>query len=208
MALVLAAGGSTRMGRPKMLLRLPGGTVLATVVTRLLQAQVDRVVVVLGDQAAEVAAGAGLPEDPRVEVVRNEDWRAGLSSSLKRGLAACPAAEAVIVALGDQPSVRPQTVDRLVRAWRAGAPLAFVVQGDRPGHPVLFDRVLRPELLALSGDVGARALVRRHFEQAFRLEEPILPDLDTEANYRACLEELGRLERDRPAPGAVPEERG
>src|SRR5207247_344462 len=106
--LVLAAGGSRRMGRPKMLLPLPGGrTVLATVVSRLLAAPVDRIVVVLGHEAAATRAGAVLPVDPRVTVLDNPDWPLGLSSSLKQGLLACPEADALVVALGDQPAVDP-----------------------------------------------------------------------------------------------------
>ena len=194
-ALVLAAGGSRRMGRPKMLLPLPGGTVLATVVSRLLAAPVDRIVVIVGHEAAAVRAGAGLPDDARVMVLDNPDWPLGLSSSLRRGLLACPEADALVVALGDQPGVDAEVVRRLVEAWRQGARLAVPVQGrsgdgsaSRAGHPVLFDRSLRGELLALTGDVGAREVLHRHWDEAARIDAPGLPDLDTEEHYRAFLE--------------------
>jgi molybdenum cofactor cytidylyltransferase len=194
-ALVLAAGGSRRMGRPKMLLPLPGGTVLATVVSRLLAAPVDRIVVIVGHEAAAVRAGAGLPDDARVMVLDNPDWNEGLSSSLRRGLLACPEADALVVALGDQPGVDAEVVRRLVEAWRQGARLAVPVQGrsgdgsaSRAGHPVLFDRSLRGELLALTGDVGAREVLHRHWDEAARIDAPGLPDLDTEEDYRAFLE--------------------
>jgi len=194
-ALVLAAGGSRRMGRPKMLLPLPGGTVLATVVSRLLAAPVDRIVVIVGHEAAAVRAGAGLPDDARVMVLDNPDWNEGLSSSLRRGLLACPEADALVAALGDQPGVDAEVVRRLVEAWRQGARLAVPVQGrsgdgsaSRAGHPVLFDRSLRGELLALTGDVGAREVLHRHGDEAARIDAPGLPDLDTEEDYRAFLE--------------------
>lgn len=194
-ALVLAAGGSRRMGRPKMLLPLPGGTVLATVVSRLLAAPVDRIVVIVGHEAAAVRAGAGLPDDARVMVLDNPDWNEGLSSSLRRGLLACPEADALVVALGDQPGVDAEVLRRLVEAWRQGARLAVPVQGrsgdgsaSRAGHPVLFDRSLRGELLALTGDVGAREVLHRHWDEAARIDAPGLPDLDTEEDYRAFLE--------------------
>ena len=194
-ALVLAAGGSRRMGRPKMLLPLPGGTVLATVVSRLLAAPVDRIVVIVGHEAAAVRAGAGLPDDARVMVLDNPDWNEGLSSSLRRGLLACPEADALVVALGDQPGVDAEVVRRLVEAWRQGARLAVPVQGrsgdgsaSRAGHPVLFDRSLRGELLALTGDVGAREVLHRHWDEAARIDAPGLPDLDTEEDYGAFLE--------------------
>ncbi len=194
-ALVLAAGGSRRMGRPKMLLPLPGGTVLTTVVSRLLAAPVDRIVVIVGHEAAAVRAGAGLPDDARVMVLDNPDWNEGLSSSLRRGLLACPEADALVVALGDQPGVDAEVVRRLVEAWRQGARLAVPVQGrsgdgsaSRAGHPVLFDRSLRGELLALRSDVGAREVLHRHWDEAARIDAPGLPDLDTEEDYRAFLE--------------------
>ena len=194
--LVLAAGGSRRMGRPKMLLPLPGGrTVLATVVSRLLAAPVDRIVVVLGHEAAATRAGAGLPDDARVMVLDNPDWPLGLSSSLKRGLLACPEADALVVALGDQPAVDPDVVRRLVEAWRKGARLAVPVRGEpgdpapsHAGHPVLFDRSFRDELLALTGDVGARDVLRAHWDEAARIDASSLPDLDTEEDYRAFLD--------------------
>lgn len=187
-AVVLAAGGSARMGRPKMLLPLPGGTVLATAVARLLEAPLDRVVVVLGHEAAEVRKGAGLPGDPRVLVVENPAWRGGMATSLQKGLLACPEASAVLVALGDQPGVEPAVVRRLVEAWRGGSRLAVPVAGGRAGHPVLFDRSFRDELLALAGDVGARAVLLRHWDQAATVEATNPPDLDTEDDYRAFLE--------------------
>ena len=70
-------------------------------------------------------------------------------------------------------------------AYRPGALLVVPVQGSQPAHPVLFSRVLYGELGALAGDVGAREVVRRHWDEAIRLELPPLPDLDTPEDYRA-----------------------
>jgi molybdenum cofactor cytidylyltransferase len=184
-AIVLAAGASTRMGRPKQLLPLPGGTVLSTVVARLLEAPVDRVTVVLGCQAEAIRQGAGLPDDPRVEVVENTAWAEGMASSLRRGLRAFPDAEAVIVALGDQPGLDPDVVRRLIEELRSGAVLAVPVADGQKGHPVLFSRELFPEILALSGDVGAREVVRRHWSRAARVPATSLADLDTVQEYEA-----------------------
>ncbi len=183
-AIVLAAGASTRMGRPKQLLPLPGGTVLSTVVSRLLEGPVERVVVVLGHDADAIRRGAGLPPDPRVAVIENDDWQEGMASSLRCGLQACADAEAVLVALGDQPGLEPDVAKRLVDGFRRGAPLAVPVQGDRRGHPVLFSRSLFPSLLGLTGDVGAKEVVARHWSEAARIDASPLPDLDTEEDYR------------------------
>jgi molybdenum cofactor cytidylyltransferase len=188
--IVLAAGGSRRMGRPKMLLPLGSGTVLGAAVAPLLDAGLAPVVVVVGSDADEVRGGAGLPDDTRLRVVRNERWAEGMASSLRCGLRECPGAGAVLVALGDQVGVTPERVRRLVDAWRCGAPLAVPVHGDRASHPVVFSRALFPELLQLTGDVGARDVVTRHWGEASRLESLPLRDLDTEEDYAAMLRDL------------------
>jgi molybdenum cofactor cytidylyltransferase len=182
--IVLAAGGSTRMGRPKMLLAAPGGTLLTAAVAPLLEAGLDRVVVVLGDRAEEVRRGARLPADPRLVLVVCPGWAAGMASSLKRGLEACTDADAVVVALGDQPGVTAERVRRVTAAFGPGRDLVVPVHREIPAHPVLFGRSLFSELAALSGDVGARAVVRRHEGEAVRIEVEALPDIDTEEDYR------------------------
>lgn len=186
--LVLAAGASTRMGRPKMLLPLGGGTVLSAVVAPLLVAGLERVVVVLGHAAVEVRLGARLPEDQRLRIVVNDAWSEGMASSLRRGLAECGDAAAVLVALGDQPGIDPGLVRRIVAAGRSGPPLVVPVHGDRAGHPVLFGRALWDELRALAGDVGAREVVGRHWSEAVLVEGPPPRDVDTEEDYRALAE--------------------
>jgi len=185
-AVVLAAGASRRMGRAKMLLPLPGGkSVLAASVEPLLEVGLERVVVVLGGEAERVRREAGLPEDPRVCLVVNERWREGMSTSLRRGLDAASDAEALLVVLGDQPGITAERVRRVVAAYRPGALLVVPIQGTQPAHPVLFSRKLYGELEALAGDVGAREVVRRHWDEAVRLELPPLADIDTPEDYRA-----------------------
>jgi molybdenum cofactor cytidylyltransferase len=191
-AVVLAGGASTRMGRPKQLLPFAGGTVLSTVVSRLLDSPVDRVVVVLGHDADTLRQSAGLGTDPRVAVVVNADWAEGMASSLRCGIAACADAEAAIVALGDQPGIDRPLVARLVDAFRAGAPLAVPVQGEERGHPVLFARALFSELLAVRGDLGAREVVARHWAAAAKVPGKHLADIDTPSDYEACVAEEDR----------------
>jgi len=181
---VLAAGGSTRMGRPKMLLPVRGGTLLSAVVVPLLEAGLDRVVVVLGDRAEEVGRGARLPADPRLVLTVCADWRAGMALSLKRGLESCSDADAIVVALGDQPGVTSERVRMITSAFGPGRDLVVPFHRGVPAHPVLFGRFLFPELEALSGDVGAREVIRRHEGEAVRLEVEALPDVDTEDDYR------------------------
>ena len=182
--IVLAAGGSTRMGRPKMLLPAGGGTLLSAAVAPLLEAGLERVVVVLGDRAEEVRRGARLPADPRLVLVVCAEWAAGMASSLKRGLEACADADAVVVALGDQPGVTAERVRMVTAAFAPGRDLVVPVHRGIPAHPVLFGRSLFPELETLSGDVGAREVIRRHEREAVRIEVEALPDIDTEEDYR------------------------
>ncbi len=196
---VLAAGASRRLGRNKLLLPLRGGSLLSAAVSRLLAAPLDRVVVVLGHEAEQVRLRAGLPDDPRLVFVVNPDWSEGMASSLRCGVTACADAEAVVIALGDQPDADPEMVARLVAAFRAGAPLAFPVhpeasapRGTRSGHPVLFGRELFRELAKLRGDQGARELVALHFETAAKVLAAPLRDVDTEDDYRALLDREGR----------------
>ena len=193
-AIVLAAGASRRLGRNKLLLPFRGGTVLSATVARVLEAPVEQVVVVVGHEADAVRKRAGLPEDARLSIVDNPEWASGMASSLRTGVVACAEAEAVIVALGDQPGVDPAVIARLVDACRAGAALAVPIHedaaargGERVGHPVLFGRALFAELGALTGDTGAREVVKRHWAKAIRVLGVPVPDVDTEADYAALL---------------------
>lgn len=178
--IVLAAGASSRMGRPKMLLPLGGTTLLASVAQALLDGGLARVVVVLGHEARAVRREARLPEDTRLDVVVNDGWASGMASSLRRGLEACADADAALVALGDQPGMTADRVRRIVAAWAPGGSLVLPVQDGRAGHPVLFARRLWPELAALRGDVGGKEVVLRHLAEAVQIEAEPLADLDTE----------------------------
>src|ERR1700730_8484911 len=168
--IVLAAGGSTRMGRPQMLLPAGGGTLLSSAVAPPREAGVERVVVVFGDRAEEVRGGARLPADPRLVFVVCAGWRDGMASSLKRGLEAFAGADAVVVALGDQPGVTAERVRMVTAAFGPGRDLVVAVHGGVPAHPILFGRSLFSELDTLSGDVGAREVIRRHEHEAVRIE--------------------------------------
>ena len=207
-AIVLAAGGSSRMGRPKMLLPVGGRTMLAAAVAPHLEAVSGRVVVVLGKDARRIRAEAGLPAAPRLHVVVNRRWRDGMSSSLRRGLDVCGDADAVLVALGDQPGVTAERIARVVGAWRPGVPLVVpVVSATRAAHPVLFGRCLWEDLRGLRGDVGAREVVQRHWDHAVRVDVTPLWDVDVEDDYRDLLEGRTPAESGLEVPGPRPRRR-
>jgi molybdenum cofactor cytidylyltransferase len=191
LAVVLAAGGSTRMGRPKQLAELEGRPLLAHALAALDTAPVDRVVVALGGAAGEVLDRVGLG---RAEPLVVEGWAAGMGHVLAATLARAGGGwAAVVVVLGDQPLVPGRAVARLVEAWRAGVgPVVTATYGGRPGHPKLFDRRLLPDLLRLTGDTGARDLVAAHPEWVHRVEVGDLGS-DADVDVEADLDRVGAL---------------
>jgi molybdenum cofactor cytidylyltransferase len=191
LGVVLAAGGSTRMGRPKQLAELDGRPLLAHALAAADVAALDRVVVALGGAAAEVLDRVELG---RAEPLVVEGWREGMGHVLAGTLARAGGNwAAVVVLLGDQPLVPGAAVTRVVKAWRAGAgPVVTATYGGRPGHPRLFDRRLRPDLLRLSGDTGARDLVAAHPEWVRRVEVGDLGS-DADIDVEADLERVGHI---------------
>lgn len=184
--IVLAAGASSRMGRPKMLLPVGDRTLLAASVAPHLEALNGRVVVVLGKDARRIRAEAGLPADPRLHVVVNRRWRDGMSSSLRRGLEVCGDADAVLIALGDQPSLAPSIIPALLAARRTSPKLIVAPRyRDGQGNPVLFKREIFPELLRLTGDQGARPIIQKEPARVewVDLDLPMPPDVDTLDDY-------------------------
>jgi CTP:molybdopterin cytidylyltransferase MocA len=191
LGVVLAAGGSTRMGRPKQLADLEGRPLLAHALAALDGAPVDRVVVALGGAADRVLDRVELG---RAEPLVVEGWAAGMGHVLAATLT--QAGEdwaAVVVLLGDQPLVSGRAVAQVVEAWRSGAgPVVTATYGGRPGHPKLFDRRLRPDLLRLTGDTGARDLVAAHPERVHRVEVGDLGS-DADVDVEADLERVGAM---------------
>ncbi len=187
-AVVLAAGSSTRMGRPKLLLPLAGKPIVRHVVDAALGAPVDEVVVVLG--AGADAVRTTLQTGGRVRFTVNERHSEGQSTSLRAGLAAAdPAAEAAVILLGDQPSVATASIRAVVEAFRdpgeTGTPEAVqAAYGGRPAHPTLFARDVWDEVVG-EGDHGARTWLRKHPGRRLLVEvggEPP-PDVDTPDDY-------------------------
>jgi molybdenum cofactor cytidylyltransferase len=188
-AVILAAGTSSRLGRPKQLLDLGGRNVLQRVVDAALAARVDEVVVVLGHASNEIEAS--LPLSDRVRIVLNPDYLEGQSTSLRTGLhAASDGSEAAVILLGDQPGVRPDTIDAVVEAWRGGAgPIVQASYRGRPSHPTLLARVVWAELEGLSGDEGARGFIAANRPRRTLVEVGGRPpdDIDTQEDYRRAL---------------------
>ncbi|HEX6231447.1 MAG TPA: nucleotidyltransferase family protein [Actinomycetota bacterium] len=184
-AVVLAAGSSSRMGRPKQLLEVGDAPMLQHAVDAAASADVDEVIVVLGHEAAAVEEALRLPGGALV--VRNRDHAEGLSTSLATGLRALGREHAAaVVILGDQPEIEASSIRAVVGAYRETG--ARVVQASYRGtadHPVLLDRRAWPEVLAVTGDRGAREVIASHPEWVHRVELDRDPprDVDTPADY-------------------------
>ena len=167
---VLAAGLARRFGSQKLVEAIDGVPLVRRTVEALLGSSLGEIVVVLGSDARAVGAAiAGLP----VRVVTNPDYAHGMSTSVRAGVGATtPRAEAVLIALGDQPGVGAAIVDRLVERYRAGgaAIVAPIYRGGVRGNPVLFDRSVFEELRAVTGDEGARSVIVRVPERVALVE--------------------------------------
>jgi molybdenum cofactor cytidylyltransferase len=186
---VLAAGTSSRLGQPKQLLTYGGRSLVRRAVEVGLAAGLAPLVVVTGAHAKDVERELrGLP----VQLVHNEVYRVGQSTSVRAGVDALPAdAEAVVMLLVDMPGVDEQVVQALVAAWQTtGAPLVRPTFDGRPGNPVLFAASLFPEMLALEGDEGGRPILQRHAESVHLVpttQPGVLVDVDTWDAYARLL---------------------
>jgi len=185
-AILLAGGAGTRFGGGKLLHPLADGTAVGIAAWRNLRAAVERSVVVVRSEDAALAARFSAE---RAIVVECAQAHLGMGHSLVCGVRALADARGWIVALGDMPRVRPSTILALAQRLAAGARIVVPVWDGQRGHPVGFAASLREELLALSGDSGARMLLQRHAAEVERVpvDDPgILQDVDTR-------EDLARL---------------
>jgi molybdenum cofactor cytidylyltransferase len=188
--LVLAAGGSTRLGRAKQLLPYRDGTLLGHVLDVARVCRLDQVIVALGGSADEVGANLDLAG---IDVVVNHAYGSGCSSSIVAALGAVdPRCDVMVLMLGDQPGVSAATVAAL-RAGRGDAPLAVCRYDDGRGHPIAFASSVFGELADLHGDKGVWRLLDQRAGDVVEvpIAGPIPRDVDTPEDYRAVLAETG-----------------
>ena len=184
--LVLGAGGSKRLGRPKQLLPYGGGTLLGHVVGVARTCPFDQIVVAIGGSAEDVRSTVDLAG---VDVVVNDDYGAGCSSSIVAAVGIVdPRCELLVLMLGDQPGVTADTVAALLDS-RGDAPLAVCRYEDGRGHPIVFARSVFGELADLHGDKGVWRLLDQRAEDVVEalLAGEIPIDVDTPEDYEAVL---------------------
>jgi molybdenum cofactor cytidylyltransferase len=195
-AIVLAAGRSTRMGAlNKMLAEIGGKPLVRIAVEQALASRAKPVIVVTGHQREQVeAALAGLP----VRLAHNPDYADGLGTSLRSGIAAVPAESGgAIVCLGDMPQVDSGLIDKLLAAFDPDKGALIVVPSidGKRGNPVVWSRRFFNELMAISGDTGARHLIGQYAEVMTEVPlsgEAALTDVDTPESLKAVKAEIER----------------
>ncbi len=178
-SVVLAAGPSTRFGSAKQLVRVAGRPLLHTTVTRAAEVTGNALIVVLGAGAAELAP---LLKHSPGSIVVNHEWREGLASSIRAGVARLPAScSGVMLLLADQAAVTADDLKRLAGTWRKQPQyIAAARYAGTSGVPAIFPRSAFRDLAELRGDAGARGLLRRSADRVVRVPMPSAAlDVDT-----------------------------
>ena len=193
-AIVPAAGMSTRMGQNKLLLAFRGKPLIAQAVDTLLESEVDEVIVVLGHEAKKVKEQL---EGRQVRFVENPNYREGMSTSIRAGLGAVPSeAAAIMIYLADQPLLEHEDVNRLIRAFaeareRNRSIVVPFFRGQR-GNPVILDSSYKEAILDVVGDVGCKRVIKRNPDKVLVVEmetDHVVRDVDRMEDYEGlgCL---------------------
>lgn len=184
-AIILAAGGSSRMGRPKQLLKTDGVSFVRRTAETALASQCDRVFVVVGAQKNAVIKEL---EELDVTIVTNALWHSGMGSSIRTGMQALKADrhtyDAALFLLIDQPAVTTALLNSIIDAFREGSDLVASEYADSVGVPALFAAAYFEALGNLPSDSGAKMLLKRHGADVTRILFPEGAfDIDTQADF-------------------------
>lgn len=188
--IVLAAGEASRFGSPKQLVHFRGKSLLSWVLDACVKSELARTFVVLGCEAERIRSEhSALLLGRNIDVVMNEHYREGLSSSIRAGVqAAMDAYSAVMFLLADTPFVTSELINEILTSFgRLDKRICVAMHGSRIGHPCVFHRDLYPELLDLHGDRGARTVIDAHASETLYIpmhtDQPFI-DIDTESDLR------------------------
>jgi molybdenum cofactor cytidylyltransferase len=186
-AILLAAGQSKRMGELKQLMPFGQSTIVEQAVDNLLGSAVDEVIVVVGYKAEDVMnAIAAKP----IKLVINPNYEQGMSTSIMAGLKSVHSrVQGVMLALGDQPLVNSQTINRLIEEfYNHDKGIAVPTYQGRRGHPIIFAIKYKKQLLKLRGDVGGRKVIKDYPDDVLEVavdSESVIADFDTTDDYQA-----------------------
>jgi len=185
-AIILGAGESSRMGRPKLLLPFGDSTIIEEVISQALASSVEKTIVVLG---SNIESHREVIKNYPVEIINNEQYKEGMFSSVKCGLEAVPdTSDAVMVLLGDQPMIQAEEMDQLIESYRdSEKEIALATHGNMRGHPILFGRKFISEIIGYPGKASLRDLLQKHPSEILEIKtgsDRILRDIDTENDYQ------------------------
>jgi len=197
-AVILAAGQSQRMGRNnKLLAEIDGKPMIKHVVEQVEKSQASTLVLVTGHKSGEVKNAVG---PLKGQFVNNPNYEEGMSTSLCKGIEALdPSVDGALIILGDMPEISPNHIDKLIEAFTSDKKIEAclpVFQGKR-GNPVLWGRRYFDDIRAITGDKGARDMIKKHLDEITLVNMPddgILTDVDTPD----ALERLNQKNRSRP----------
>jgi molybdenum cofactor cytidylyltransferase len=183
-AIVLAAGGSTRLGKPKQLLEFQGQPLVRRITEAALAVGCSPVLVVVGRDSEAIAAEL---QHLDVQLVPNDKWKEGIGSSIRAGVEALGDWDALVLAASDQPHVDAEVIRQLIRAQEeTGRPIVASAYSGTRGIPALFTQSYREQLLRLPNEKGAKAIVELHSAEVAQIDFPAgAIDIDTPADYRA-----------------------
>ena len=194
--IILAAGASVRFGQPKQLIRLGGKYLVEWVLDAALNSRLHTVVLVLGHEQETILQALGTKADlPGVKVAINPDYRDGQSTSLKTGLFSVRQNfESVMFLLGDQPMIKTDIIDHMLDQFRQSEnDLCVPVYKNKRGNPTIFRKPLYNGLMQISGDIGARDIIRQNLDRTHFLEidDPLcFFDIDTPRDLENLLTHL------------------
>jgi len=183
--MILAAGESKRMGKPKLLLPFGEKTIIERVIDSVIQSKLDDVLVVLGAHREKIEKKI---KDFSIKIVVNPNFKNDMLSSVQCGFRALPEdVEASLVILGDQPEISSALINKIVEAYKKSKKgIVLPVFRKNRGHPVLIDMKYQGEIEDLNPDLGLRNLVYKHAEDILEVEvitPSILQDIDTIEDY-------------------------
>jgi molybdenum cofactor cytidylyltransferase len=189
-AMILAAGESRRMGEAKLLLPFGGKTIIEIIIEKVIRSKVDKILVVLGSNKKKIKEK--IRSFP-LEFVFNRNYRSGMLSSIQAGFRALPEdTQAVLIILGDQPSISSEVIDKVIAAYKKTKKgIVLPVYKRERGHPVLIDTKYRQEVAKLSPKIGLRELVYNRPDDILEVEvetSSVLRDIDDVEDYRKELE--------------------
>lgn len=190
--IILSAGESKRMGTPKQLLPWGKTIILQQVIDNALASGLGMILLILGYRADDIAGKIKVPS--KINILVNKDFKDGMSSSIKCGIAHAPDdAEAFMILLGDQPLISASVIDRLIDVYYANEyGIIIPIYGKRRGHPLIFDSRYKIELLLMDNQ-GARVVINKHAQDIFEVsvDSPnVLIDIDTPQDYKESQRQL------------------